>query len=124
MKISEMTNDQAAKALIRLAEPFSRICDDEELVSIMKEISNMRDLGLVRAVGRTIPKFVAYALGKHREDFYDVIGALCEKSIKQVSEMNFIETVKIVQESYDEVLNGFFSFSAQSIKASGEQSHD
>lgn len=120
MKISEMTNDQAAKALIRLSVPLSRICDDEELATMFKDISNMRDLGLVRAIGKMIPGFVAYALEKHRADFYDVIGALDGKSIEQVAKMNFLSTVKLFKESYDEVLKDFFSSSAPVVKASGE----
>ena len=36
MKISEMDNNQAADALVRIAEPVGNICDDEDFISIWK----------------------------------------------------------------------------------------
>lgn len=109
MKISEMTNDQAAKALIRMSEPVSRICDDEELIAMFTEFKNMESIGLVRAVGRILPKFTLYALERHKNDFYEVIGALSDKSAAAVAKMNFPETVKLVRDSYDDILRDFFT---------------
>lgn len=118
MKISEMTNDQAADVLIRIAEPVGNICDDDELVSMLDELSKMNNLGLIRAVGKMLPKFVAYALKKHRADLYEIVGALDGKTASAVAKMNFAETVNVARESYDEILRDFFTHSAVAGKMS------
>ena len=116
MKISLMNNVQAADALIRISEPMGNILDDQELVSMLDELNKMNDLGIVRAVGKLMPKFVGYALKKHRKDLFEIIGALENKPIKEVEQMNFMETVKVVRDSYDDVLKDFFTGSAVADK--------
>lgn len=118
MKISEMDNNQAADALVRIAEPVGNICDDEDFISIWKEINGMKksDVNVVRAFGRSLPMFVGYALKKHRDDFFEIIGALDGKSKAAVAKMNFAETVKLVRDSYDDILAGFFTRSAPAEK--------
>ena len=96
MKISEMSNDQAAEVLVRIAEPVSNICDDEELESLLKDFSEMNNLSMFRAVGRLLPKVVAYALEKHKKDFYEIIGALDGRATKDVAKMPFLQTLKLV----------------------------
>ena len=49
MKISEMTNDQAADALIRISAPFENICSDEEVVDALAEIKELSDQPLIKA---------------------------------------------------------------------------
>lgn len=120
MKISEMTNDQAAEALVRMSGPVGRICDDEEMVTMLDQISKMKDLGLVRAIGQMLPKLTAYALKKHKEDVYEIIGALDDKPTAKVAKMPFVETVKLLQDSYDDVLRDFFTRSAPAVKTSEE----
>lgn len=117
MKISEMNNDQAAECLIRIAEPVSNLCDDEDLVTMLDEFSKMNDLGIVRAIGRMLPKLVTYVLKKHKKDFYEIIGALDGRPTREVAQMPFMDTVKLVQDSYDDVLRDFFTRSAAAGKA-------
>lgn len=112
MKISKMNNNQAADALVRIAGPMGRICDDEELVSMLDSFSKMKNVGLIAAIGRMLPQFVAYALKKHREDLYEIIGSLDGKTQAEVAKMNFVETVKLVKDSYDDILKDFFISSA------------
>lgn len=120
MKLSMMTNDQAAEAIIRISEPMSNLCDDEELVSMLGDFSKMENMGIVRAVGKLLPRLTAYALKKHKKDVYEIIGALHSVPTETVPNMNFVETLKIVQESYDDVLKDFFTHSeiAESRKES------
>lgn len=124
MKISQMNNNQAADALVRIADPMGRICDDEELVDMLDTFSNLKNVGFIAAIGRMLPRIVAYALKKHREDMYEIIGALDGKTSEEVAKMNFVETVKLVKDSYDDILKDFFISSAVSGKTTATASSD
>ena len=122
MKISEMTNDQATDALIRIATPISNICDDEEMLGIVDDLAKMGEMSLTTAVGRILPKVTTYALKKHKNDLYEIIGALQMKPTALVGKMNFAETIKAVKESYDDILAGFFTDSVRSAVRKGKGS--
>lgn len=121
MKISEMTNNQAAEALIRLSVPFGNICDDEKMVEIITKYTESRNEPFIRAIGRILPDAVSYALKEHRNDLFEIVGALTGKTVEQVSKMKLVDTLQIVKESYDEVLHGFFTSSVRQIKESVEK---
>ena len=116
MKISEMTNDQATDALIRIATPLSNICDDEEMLRILDDLKSLGDMNLLTAVGKLLPKIVTYGLKKHKTDVYEIIGALQMMPTTKVGSMNFAETIQAVRDSYDDVLASFFTESALRIK--------
>ena len=121
MKISEMNNEQAADAMIRLAVPFGNICNDEEALKIIDSFKNMEDQPFLVTVGKILPQVTGYLLKTHKEDLYEIVGALTFKSVQQVAKMNFMETVKTVRDSYDEVLAGFFpSLKAQTSSSAGK----
>lgn len=122
MKISEMTNDQAAEALIRLSVPFGNICDDEKMVEIITKYTEAKKEPFIRVIGRILPDAIAYALKQHRTDLYEIVGALTGKTVSQVSKMKLMETVQVFKESYDEVLHGFFASSVKQIKETAEGS--
>jgi hypothetical protein len=122
MKISEMTNEQAAEAMIRLSEPFSNICDDEEALNLIDEMGKMKDMPLIKAIAKALPKIVAFGLQKHKADVYEIIGALLMVSTTKVAKMNFAETVKAVRDSYDDMLASFFTQSALAEKVSAKES--
>ena len=112
MKISEMTNNQAADALVRLSVPFENICNDEETLKLIDEFrTSGDDIPLTQMVGKFIPQIVANMLGTHRNDLYEIVGALTFRTLEDVSNMNFLETVKVIRDSYDEVMEGFFTSS-------------
>lgn len=122
MKISEMDNIQASEALIRLAAPLSNICDDEKLVEMIDRYTKAKNEPVIRIIGRMLPEAVGYALKEHRDDFFEIVGALTNKTAAEVAKMNFLETIKVVRESYDGVLNGFFTSSVRQIKEAAEKS--
>lgn len=122
MKISEMTNDQAANTLIRLAVPFGNICEDEEALKMIDEYKGMSKQPLIQTIGKMLPQLVSYLLKAHKADLYEIIGALTFKTAQQVAKMNFVETIRIVRESYDEVLSSFFTSSAKQMTAKEEES--
>lgn len=125
MKITEMTNDQAADAMLRLAGPFASFADDEEFMKMMDEIQAMKDGGMpVRtATLKMIPKFVTFGIRRHKHDLYEIIGALTLKPTAQVAKMNFMETIQTVRESWDDVTASFFpSSGAALMKSAGSSS--
>lgn len=122
MKISEMTNDQAADAMIRLAVPFGNICEDEEAVKLIDEYKGMGKMPVIQTIGKMIPKIVAYMLKSHKNDLFEIVGALTFQSVDKVAKMNFVETIKIVRDSYDEVLASFFPSSVTQTKSKESES--
>ena len=120
MKISEMTNDQATEALIRLAVPFGNICDDEKMVAMIDDFNKMKNTPVVQTIGKMIPQVATYALKEHKNDLYEIVGALTMKTVAQVAKMNFFDTIKVLKDSYDEVLHGFFTSSVEQIKKTAD----
>lgn len=111
MKISEMTNEQAADALIQIAEPFGNICGDEEMLGLLEKMQNTQGRPVIQTLADVLPKFVLYALKKHRSDLYAIIGALTMRPVAEVARMNFKSTVAVVRESYDDIIRDFFTSS-------------
>lgn len=116
MKITEMTTDQAAEALVKLSAPIGNICDDEDITKISVKYREMKEVENIRALGRLLPEIVAYALKKHKRDFYEILGVLIGKTPEEVGQMNFAETIKAVKGSYDEVLRDFFTSHVKQVK--------
>lgn len=109
MKISEMTNDQATDALVRLSAPFENICNDEELVTALNDIKVMTHEPLIKVYGTMIPAFVRIGLKKHKHDLYEILSALSMTPVSKIGSMNFKETVNMLQDSYDDILRDFFT---------------
>ena len=121
MKISEMTNDQATEAIIRIATPISNICDDEAMLEIIDDLGKMGEMNLLTAVGKLLPKIVTCALKTHKNDLYEIVGALQMEPSAKVGKMNFAETLRAVKDSYDDVLAGFFTDSVRSVVKKGRE---
>lgn len=122
MKISEMNNDQATEAMIRIAEPFRSICDDDDLKDILERMARMRNeegTPVIKAVGNLIPDFIKCALKKHKQDLYEIIGALGGIPTAEVGKMNFKQTIQLVKDSYDDTLRDFFTQSTPSTETTG-----
>ena len=125
MKISEMNNDQAAAALLRIAGPFANIADDEELMTIWDEIKALKDSGATAqaATLKMVPKFVTFGLQRHKRDIYEIIGAMAGKTNGEVAKMNILETIKVFRENIDDLTTGFFTPSGvQTPKNAGKSS--
>lgn len=121
MKLSEMTNDQATDALIRISGPFESICGDDEVSEALNEISGMGDEPFIRAIGRMVPMLTGLLFKKHKQDLYEIVSALTMKPVSQIGKMNFKETVNTIQESYDDILRDFFTRTALVRKISAKR---
>lgn len=122
MKISEMNNEQAAEALIRLSVPFGNLCDDEKVVELIKKYQNNSEVPAIQTLGRALPEVVSFAFKEHKNDLFEIVGALTNQSQIQVAKMNFVTTIKVLRESYDEVLKDFFTSSKQRISEAVNES--
>lgn len=124
MKISEMTNDQAAEAMTRLAGPFSALADDEEIMTMLDEIKAMKLQGVavINATIKMIPRFVTFGLAKHKKDLYEIVGALLQKPASAVGKLNLLQTIKAVQDSFDEDAQSFFTQFGEARKNKGKGS--
>lgn len=121
MKLSEMTNDQAAEVMIRIAEPIGLICDDEEAVQMIDDYKKRYQKPLFYAVGNLIPRLIGYLMKKHRAELYEIIAALTGKKVSEVGRMNIKETVEVVRESYDDVMAVFFPSFANATRRGGKK---
>lgn len=121
MKISEMTNDQATEAMIRISTPIANICDDREFLDLIDGISKLEEgTNIVTLIGKYLPKLITCAFKKHRDDLFEIVGALTMKSAAAVGKMNFKETIQTVRDSYDEILSGFFTRNGSSANGNGK----
>ena len=120
MKLSEMTNDQATEALLRLTGPFENICKDKAFLQLLEEIKATNpEESLLTLVGRMLPDIVRFVLVQHKQDLYEIVGALLIVPVGDVGGLNFIQTVNVVRDSYDDILESFFTHSARAVKTSG-----
>lgn len=108
MKISQMSTEQGANVLVRIAEPVSNIMDDSRVADILKEISGMKNVPYIKVFASVISKVVPLALESHRDDLFEIVGALDNKSVDEVKKQNVLKTIKVIQESIDKDLIDFF----------------
>lgn len=120
MKISEMTNDQATEALIRLTVPVSNICDDDELDNLLEKYKTLKEESVFKTVGQLMPQLVSYAIKNHKADFYEIISILIDKPVAVVANMKVTDTIKVIRESYDEVIASFFTSFMKQGKNTGD----
>lgn len=121
MKISEMTNDQAAEVLVKIAAPISNILDDDNVRPLIDEMENSDRSNPTKFLAAIVPKVVAFCMKDHKGDLYEIVGALTFKPASKVGNMNFMTTVKEIRESIDEDLIGFFRSSGNATTAPGQE---
>lgn len=108
MKISQMTTDQAADVLVKIAEPASNIMHDEETIALIERLANGDD-NPIRFLADNIVPITSAALKTHREDTYAVVGALCDKSVEEVASQKITQTIRDIKDSVDGDLVDFFA---------------
>lgn len=122
MKISEMNNEQAAEAMIRLSVPFGNLCEDEKILEVINNYRDMQNVPMIQTIGKLLPELVTYAFKAHRDDLYEIIGALTQQNKEKVAKMNFVASIKVLKESYDDVLRDFFTSSKRQTKKTADES--
>lgn len=109
MRISEMNNDMAMDAMVRISGALNIVMEDTEVRQLIEDLGGEKGGGLTLwdAVTKYMPRIVAIAAKRHRDSLYEIVGALNQKDAKQVGAMNFRETVALIQENWSE-LRDFF----------------
>lgn len=123
MKFSEMNNEQAADALVRLAAPIGNICDDEKITNLIMEYKGMENTPMIKVIGKFLPQIVGVVFKTHRSDMFEIVGALTMQTKDKAAKMNFLDSVNVIKESLnDEALMSFFPSLRRQTKKSGEES--
>lgn len=121
MKISEMTNDQATQAIIRIAQPMANIMDDPNAEALLEEFSKQKDQKLINAISNVLPKAVAFCMKDHKKDLYEIIGALTLIPTGKIGAMNFVQTIKELKDSIDQDFLDFFKSSGSMTENPGNE---
>jgi len=112
MKLSKMTTDQAADVLVQIAQPVSNIMDDPEVEKLVSGLDKEKDKTIMRIFASLLPKVVPLALKSHREDFFEIVGALEHKTASDVKKWPLTKTMSVLRDSVDKDLIDFFGFTA------------
>lgn len=119
MKISQMTTNQAADALVKISAHTSNILDDPDMRELIKDTAKTGKKDATNGWSKILTKLVPCCLQKHREDLFAIIAALDDKTAEDVGKLKLIETLNILRESVDKELLDFFdSFSSNKNTAS------
>lgn len=125
MKISQMSTDQAADVLVRIAQPAANIMDDDDVSIILKDLSKMKteSVPYIKLFAGMIPRVVPLALKTHRDDLYEIIGAFADMPTSEVGKLNIKQTISVLKDSIDQELIDFFeSIGGQGKTAEAESS--
>lgn len=109
MKLSEMTTDEAAKVLCKMAEPVERICCDKAINGHMAQMAKDKgEMTVLEMLGKTVKVWFPVLLGEHKEDVYKVLAALTGKTEKEIAEQKIMQTMMDVKACFDDDLMLFF----------------
>lgn len=111
MKISEMTTDQAADTLVRVAAPISAIMQDKDSKALLESLAKANAREPLRYIANNLSVVVSTLLKKHRRDVYEIAAALSGKAVQDIGKQNILVTIRDLQESMDEELLSFFGSS-------------
>ena len=120
MKISEMTNDQAADALVKMMPAVTNIINDKKSKELLQRLTVSEGMSNQEVLTIILPEVLGYCLKSHKEDTYAIIAALTMKPVSHIGKMNFIQTVKEVKDSIDKDLLDFFKSAGNSTENPGK----
>lgn len=107
MKISQMTTEQAADVLIRIAEPVANIMHDEDSIKVLENLANGNDKPLA-FIADNLPVVVSVLVKAHRADVYEIVGALSGKPADEIASQKFTQTILDIRDCADKELVDFF----------------
>ena len=104
-----MTTDQAADALVRIAEPAANIMHDEDTLGVLEKLATSNDKAPLKFIADNIVPVATVLLKTHRSDVYEVIAALSGKKIAEIGKQKLTETITDIKECWDGELMDFFA---------------
>ncbi len=110
MRLSDMTTDQLADALLNMAEPLANIGQDDAVIEGLKRVGDSVKAGTptLKIVGDFAATVVPIALRDHRTDIYAIVAYMQGKSIDDISSQNGLQTIKDIRSIIDNDLVDFF----------------
>lgn len=120
MKISEMDNNQAMDAMVRISGVLNFILEDQEVKQLMEDLGSEdgEEKSWIDAITAYMPRIVTLAAKKHRESLFEIVGALEGKDTKAVAKMNFKKTVQTIMENWSD-LKDFFTYTESTTGMTG-----
>ena len=118
MKLSEMSTDMAADALVRIADPASEIINDENVFIVFRNAAKLKDAAPNAQIAFVVRDVAPLLLKTHRKAVYAVLSIMTGKTEKQIGEQVITETIKDIRESVDGELLSFFTPSKEQMTGS------
>lgn len=108
MKLSQMTTEQAADVLVKIADPVARILSDDGAMKIISDTIETGTENPMKGYAAILTKLVPFCLKDHRADLFSVIAALDGKTGDEIAKFNFVSTLRVLKDSADKELFDFF----------------
>lgn len=110
MRISEMDNTMASEAMVRISAVANFLFEDKEIADFIRDLGAKKDeqTDILSIISEYLPTLARLALQKHRNDMFEIVGAIEGVDSKVVAKMNFLKTLKIIMENWGD-LKDFFS---------------
>ena len=120
MKLSEMSTEELARTLCRLAPPLCRIAGDERVVRALGEASQagQAQQPLLTAGGRLAQALTPLLLEEHAEDLWEALAVLTGKTAQDIRRQPGVDTLRALREVWDGELMRFFASAGIATKAS------
>ncbi len=142
MKLSEMNTDQAFEVMGNIAIPLSNICDNPNAMAKIEELIKTANASLqvklkqkkyseyysklgmgdklvemakqveVSASAGKILSFVGALMKTNKNDTFEIVSALSDKTVKELKELSFAEFMAVAKNCIDSDLLSFFKSSA------------
>ena len=124
MKLSQMTTDHVADALVLLAPEIGALVNDETLMEKLTNSPKTNDPDkAVRMGATTVLDIAAHLLGNHRNAAWRILGVLNNKTPDEIGAQPITDTISQLTEALsDEELRGFFTPSKPSAQGTPSES--
>lgn len=116
MKISQMTTEQAADVIVRIAEPAGCMMRDENMLALVERIANTDDNNPFNFIGNNLSAIVYALLKDNRYNLFEVVAALNGKTREEVAQQKITATIQDIYDSLDRDLLDFFGTLRKSPK--------
>ena len=107
MKISQMSTNQAADVLVKIAKPAAHIMHDKVTTKVLEGVAKGSNEPVQFIADNLVP-VVTVLLEAHRADVFEVVAALTGKTEKEIGDQSILTTITDIKESWDGDLMDFF----------------
>lgn len=112
MKLSEMSTEQFADAMLTLAPAVASIAEDKAITQVMDNIAKKSRGDALEFAGAIAREAVPALLKEHRADMYVILSAMSGKPAKEIQAQPVMQTIHDVRELLDADMIDFFKDAA------------